>query len=256
MKKLILFFTILIISIQLNAQTLGSLTFSVATTSTGNYSPKHVVAIWLEKSDGTFVKTKLRRAATRVQFLNQWVAKSGSNVVDAVTGSTINTHQTENITWNATDVNGATVPDGDYKLWIQMAWANSNGPTYSIAFTKGATAVHITPANQTNYTAMVLDWTPNTTTVSDIKDQKIFSIFPNPISDQSTVNYMLNEFSDVTISLYDVAGKLVNVLFDGNQNAGKYSLSLNTNGKLKAGVYFVKMNMGRVQHTERILITE
>ena len=60
MKKIYLFITIFLAGIALNAQTNGSLTFSVTTTSTGNYSPKHVVAIWIEKNDGTFVKTKLR----------------------------------------------------------------------------------------------------------------------------------------------------------------------------------------------------
>ncbi|MFZ4415020.1 MAG: DUF2271 domain-containing protein, partial [Bacteroidales bacterium] len=211
-------------------------------------------AIWIEKSDGTFVKTKLKKAASRVQYLNQWVAKSGSNVVDAVTGSTVNSHQTESITWNATDVNAALVADGDYKLWIQMAWANSNGPTYSIAFTKNTTAAHITPADQTNYTGMVLDWAPNTAGIAENKNQSTFTVSPNPITSQSSINYSLKELSDVTIGLYDVTGKLINVLFDDNQTAGNYSLSLFSKGKLKPGTYFVKMNTGKTQHTERVLI--
>ncbi len=260
-KKIILSMMIVAMTISSNlfvkslqAQTSGNLTFSVTTTSTGNYSPRHVIAIWIEKSDGTFVKTKLKKAATRVQWLNQWIAKSGSNVVDAVTGSTVSTHQTESITWNATDVNGAIVADGDYKLWIQMAWANSNGPTYSIPFTKGATSVHLTPANQTNYTNMVLDWTPNTTGISDIKNQNAFTVSPNPVTSQSSINYSLKELTDITIGLYDVTGKLINVLFDDNQTAGNYSLSLSSKGKLNPGVYFVKMNTGKTQHTERVLI--
>ena len=238
----------------LQAQTSGNLTFSVTTTSTGNYSPRHVIAIWIEKSDGTFVKTKLKKAATRVQWLNQWIAKSGSNVVDAVTGSTVNSHQTESITWNATDVNGSIVADGDYKLWIQMAWANSKGPTYCIDFTKNATAIHITPTDQTNYKGMVLDWTPNTVGINENDNQKTFTVTPNPVSNQSSINYTIKELSDVTIGLYDVTGKLITVLFDDNQTAGNYNLSLSSKGKLNPGVYFVKMNTGKTQHTERVLI--
>ncbi|MFZ4741786.1 MAG: hypothetical protein ACOYLE_11540, partial [Bacteroidales bacterium] len=60
MRNIFLLFTFLLVSIQLNAQTTGNLTFSVTTTSTGSFSPRHVIAIWIEKSDGTFVKTKLK----------------------------------------------------------------------------------------------------------------------------------------------------------------------------------------------------
>ncbi len=252
MRKIFLFIAAIIAGISLNAQTNGSLTFSVTTTSTGNYSPRHVVAIWIEKADGTFIKTKLKRANTRVQWLNQWVTKSGQNVVDAITGSTINAHQTENIVWNATDVNAAVVPDGDYKLWIQMAWANTNGPTYSIPFTKGATAVYLNPANQTNFTNMSLVWTPNTTGINENNAVKLFSVYPNPISNQSKINYNLKENSDVTISLIDINGKLIKVLADENQKAGSYSLQINND--LKSGVYFVKMNTGKAQFTERIVV--
>ncbi|NVN95699.1 MAG: DUF2271 domain-containing protein [Bacteroidetes bacterium] len=262
MKKRIIFsIMVVILTISFNlftkslqAQTTGNLTFSVTTTSTGNFSPRHVIAIWIEKSDGTFVKTKLKKAAARVQYLNQWVAKSGSNVVDATTGATVSAHQTESITWNATDVTGATVADGDYKLWIQMAWSNNNGPTYSIAFTKNATAAHITPADQTNYTGMVLDWTPNTAGIAENQNQSTFTVTPNPVTSQSSINYSLKELTDVTIGLYDVTGKLINVLFDDNQTAGNYSLSLASEEKLKPGTYFVKMNTGKTQHTERVLI--
>ena len=261
-KKIILSMMIVAMTISSNlfvkslqAQTSGNLTFSVTTTSTGNYGAKHVIAIWIEKSDGTFVKTRLKRAATRVQWLDRWVSKSSGQILaDAVTSATINAHQTETITWNATDVNGSIVADGDYKLWIQMAWANSNGPTYSIDFTKNATAIHITPTDQTNYKGMVLDWTPNTVGINENDNQKTFTVTPNPVSNQSSINYTIKELSDVTIGLYDVTGKLITVLFDDNQTAGNYSLSITSKGKLKPGTYFVKMNTGKTQHTERVLI--
>ncbi len=256
MKKIYFLIAITFAGFSLNAQTLGSLNFTVTTTSTGNYSPKHVLAIWIEKADGTFVKTNLKKANARVQWLNQWVAKSGSNVVDAVTGSTINTHQTESITWNATDVNGSVVADGDYKLWVQMAWANSNGPTFSIPFTKGANSVHLTPANQTNYLNMVLDWTPNTTGISENLKQTLFSVFPNPFNNKTAINYTLNSITDVSICLYDISGKLVKLLVNQNQNAGSYSLPINADGELKAGNYILKMNTGKSFYSEKILILE
>lgn len=252
MKNLITFIFIILTSILVNAQTAGNLTFSVTTTSTGNFSPKHVIAIWIEKADGTFIKTKLKRAATRVQYLNQWVAKSGSNVVDATTSATVSSHQTENITWNGTDVNGSIVPDGDYLLWIQMAWANTNGPTYSIPFTKGLSNVHLTPANQTNYLNMVLDWVANTTSTNEIKSLKQLSISPNPVKDYFNITYELNENSDVTLGIYDANAKFVDVVLDGLQIQGKHLLKINK--KLKSGIYFIKIQAGKSQYSQKFIV--
>jgi len=103
---------------------------------------------------------------------------------------------------------------------------------------------------------MSLTWTASTVGISDKSSIYGFSISPNPASSMSTINYSLAEFSDVTINIYDISGKLVNVLFDGNQHAGNYSLPLLSNGLLKQGIYFVKIYNGKNQHTERILVLD
>ena len=65
------------------------LTVSVTTSTTGgNYSPKHVVAIWVENSAGTFVKTLTVYAEARKYDLTNWNSISGGNVTDATTGAT------------------------------------------------------------------------------------------------------------------------------------------------------------------------
>jgi hypothetical protein len=237
------------------AQTAGTLTFSVTTTEpSGGYTNKFVLAVWIRDNAGNFVKTKIKYANARVQYLNVWVSNSGSNVVDATTGSTRTSHQTFTISWNATNVSAVLVPDGDYQVWMQMADRNTNGATNSVTFTKGTSAVHLTPANSGNFTNLVLDWVPLGVGIDENNTNSVFSITPNPVTSQSTINYTLNKTEDVTISLYDINGKLVDVICDRNQTSGNYSLPLSA--KVTPGVYFVKMYTGRTQHVEKILITE
>jgi hypothetical protein len=237
------------------AQTPGTLTFSVTTTEpSGGYTNKFVLAIWIKDNAGTFVKTKIKYANARVQYLNQWVSNSGSNTTDATTGVTRTAHQAFTISWNGTNVSSTVVPDGVYQVWMQMADQNTNGATNSVTFTKGTSTVHLTPANSGNFTNLVLDWVPTYTGISDNQDKQVFSVSPNPVTNQSTINYSLNELSDVTIGLYDINGKLAKVLLDKNQVAGNYNLPLSVN--VKPGVYFVKMYTGRTQHVERVLISE
>jgi len=249
------------------AQTAGTLTFTVTTAApSGQYSPKHLVAMWIQNSSVTntptdFIKTKI--AYTRLTnpnysaYLNKWVSASARNVVDATTGATRNiSSETLSFTWNATNVSGTVVPDGTYYVWMQMTSSNTNGTAIYVEFTKGPAEQTLTPANSGNYSAMALHWMPSNAGISETESTNLFSISPNPVNASSKLSYSLSELTDVTITMYDMSGKLVDVLLDQNQPAGCYSLSLSSLDKLKSGVYFVTMNTGKARQTIKILMTK
>jgi len=65
-------------------------------------------------------KTLKKRAANREQYLYTWRATSNQNVVDAVTGATLSSHETHRVTWDCRDTAGAVVPDGDYRIRVEF----------------------------------------------------------------------------------------------------------------------------------------
>jgi hypothetical protein len=144
-------------------KTAGSLTVSATTSSyNGNYSPTHVLAIWVESSTGTFVKTLKVNAAARKQYLTNWYkATSAGNSVDALTGATINSHGAVTCKWNGTDVAGAVVGDGTYKVCMEFTEDNGTGKFASFTFTKGVAADSQTPAAKSNFSNVNLSWTPS-----------------------------------------------------------------------------------------------
>ncbi len=237
------------------AQTTGTLTVHFTTSSSGGYSPKNLLAAWIETSSGTFIKTKFKYCkSSNLNHLSTWTSKSGSNTTDAVTGSTRTSNGALSFIWDGTDVSAAIVTDGPYKVWLEFAWAENSKTVQSFSFAKGISADHQTPASTTNFSGITLDWVPTNMGISDNQNKSLFSIYPNPITNQSTINYTLNYLSDVTISIYDINGKLINVLVDENQIPGTYSLPLLL--KEKAGIYFVKLYTGKTQQIQRILISE
>jgi hypothetical protein len=134
MKKSILTSVIILLTVSwINAQTDGVLNVTATTSSAGgNYAPKNIVAIWIEDDQGNFVKTLLAYAQNRKTHLNTWEASTtaaGSpfNTVDAITGATKTSHGTRTCSWNATDINGAIMPDGTYKVWFELTDKNSTG---------------------------------------------------------------------------------------------------------------------------------
>ena len=138
----------------------GELSFTVRTvTAGGNYAPKHVLAIWVEYQDD-FVKSRKVMANNRIQYLYTWKAASNFNVVDAITGPTINSHQTQTVAWDCKDLSGNIVPDGDYVVWVEFTEKHGQGPLYSITFTKGPNSQLLTPPDETYFKDIVLSFTP------------------------------------------------------------------------------------------------
>ena len=164
MVRYFLAFSILVLPVFGMSQTSGTLIYSMNTTSTSGYSPKHLVAIWIENSSGTFIKTKMKySSSSNYDHLATWTGKSAKNLVDAVSGATLTSHGKLTFTWDGTDVSGSQVADGTYYVWVEMAWASSlttGKIVTSFPFTKGTSTDHRAPADMTNFTAITLDWTP------------------------------------------------------------------------------------------------
>ncbi|MCB0824213.1 MAG: DUF2271 domain-containing protein [Bacteroidales bacterium] len=138
----------------------GEMTFTVRTvTAGGTYSPKHVLAIWVEDADG-FVKTRKAMANQRKQYLYTWKAASNYNVVDAITGSTLTSHQTHTVSWDFLDLDGNLVPDGEYTVWVEFTDKHAQGPLYTLTFEKGPDAISLTPADETYFKDLAFDYTP------------------------------------------------------------------------------------------------
>lgn len=143
-------------------KTSGNLTVKLTTsTYKGEYSPQHVLAIWVESNGGTFVKSLKVGAAERKQYLTNWLkATSSGNTTDAVTGATLRSHATHNLTWDGTDTSGAIVGDGTYKVCVEYTEDNRTGKYTTFTFAKGTSADSQSPAAASGVSDVLLTWTP------------------------------------------------------------------------------------------------
>lgn len=135
----------------------SKLSFSVTTVSpNGRYSPRNIYAIWVVDAQDKFVKTLAKFARTRQVYLTGWNRAAGGNVVDAVTGATMSNHGTRSVTWDLTNASKQPVPDGDYKIVLELTDKDGTGPTTSVSFTKGPSGVRLNPPNASSFTQMSL----------------------------------------------------------------------------------------------------
>ena len=87
-----------------------------------------------------------------------------------------------------------------------------------------------------------------------MNQSSILKSYPNPFSSSTTLSYTLTENADVTLSVYSIAGSLVNVLVNQHQDSGEYSVNWNGNN-LADGIYFGRLNIsnGKSQYIKLFL---
>lgn len=86
---------------------------------------------------------------------------------------------------------------------------------------------------------------PNPTTLS---------CYPNPTSGSFNVDYTLEDEENVFVGIYDMTGKLVDVIASGFQEAGKHSYIIAEN--IEAGLYFLVLKTEFKNISEKLVILE
>jgi hypothetical protein len=233
------------LSIGLFAQTNGTLTVTTTTSNAGgNYAPRNIVAIWIEDSNGVFVKTLLAYAQNYKTHLNNWQASttaigSAFNSVDAITGATKTSHATRSCSWNGKNYLGAAVNDGTYKVCFELTDKNATGNYSFFTFTKSATAQNQTPSNKPSFSSISIIWTPEASDVESIDYVETYNIFPNPTSGVFEVSG--DKIKELEVC--NVLGKIV----------CKEKTSIVDISKQDKGIYFVKITTDKGIFTKKIL---
>jgi len=72
---------------------------------------------------------------------------------------------------------------------------------------------------------------------------EMFQNYPNPFNPVTTIKYQIPNSNYVRIVLYDQLGKEAGILFNGNQQAGFYRLTVDGTN-LSTGVYYCRLTAG------------
>ncbi len=91
-------------------------------------------------------------------------------------------------------------------------------------------------------------------------DPRLLANVPNPFNPSTTINYELPYDAQVRVSVYDLSGRLVKTLEDGQRIAGQHSVQWNgrdSQGSAQAsGMYFVRLNAGGKTGIRKITLVQ
>jgi len=80
------------------------------------------------------------------------------------------------------------------------------------------------------------------TVTAGVDEKMTINVFPNPFIQTATIYYNLSGDSKVKAEVYDMSGKMVSSLFEGNQKSGSYNLSFDPkNAGSLSGIFIVKL---------------
>ena len=81
-----------------------------------------------------------------------------------------------------------------------------------------------------------------------------FASYPNPVTEQATVEFAVKKEGDVTIALYNTLGQKVKVLHDGTVEAEQLKRIQLETSDLGSGAYFLRMTGPNVSKTKRMTV--
>lgn len=94
------------------------------------------------------------------------------------------------------------------------------------------------------------------TSIVNIEKPSLFAsmqLFPNPANNQVRLSYQLTGQAAAQVEVYNMVGDLVRVMDQGDQVAGNYQLSINTQD-LSRGMYLVRLSSGEFTETKKLVL--
>ena len=90
---------------------------------------------------------------------------------------------------------------------------------------------------------------------SIIPDNYLLSIYPNPFNPTTTLSFAIPIDAEVSLSIYNLQGREVSTLIEGNMDAGYHSVVWDAKSH-SSGVYFVKMVAGEFVNTQKLMLVK
>jgi hypothetical protein len=85
-------------------------------------------------------------------------------------------------------------------------------------------------------------------------------ITPNPFSNTTTISFSLSQSSKVSIGIYDVTGRLVQILANTELQQGTYKIIWNARDEkenaVSAGIYFLNFSAGSYVERRKLVVAK
>jgi len=98
------------------------------------------------------------------------------------------------------------------------------------------------------------EYSPIVSAVLDSKnDFALEQNFPNPFKNETVIRFTLPQRAKVSLSLFDMNGRLVRVLVNESKESGTHAVTFNS-GTLTRGLYYYKLQTGELTAVKKMTV--
>ena len=91
--------------------------------------------------------------------------------------------------------------------------------------------------------------------VPELPEADDITVYPNPVSKTANIEFELNGKTRVNAAVYDMLGREITDLYNGEMNSGRQRIRMDVSGMSK-GMYFVKLRFNDEIVTKKVMVTE
>lgn len=151
----------------------------------------------------------------------------------------------------------------EYKYGINYGVAGSNGGVNDNENSVGENHKITLPLNATLIRTNDVFGTMGTAVFTGVKEQPSAVVteyalsqnYPNPFNPSTVISFSIPARSNVVMKVYDVLGKVVAELVNGEYNTGKYDVTFDAS-KLTSGLYFYSIQAGNYTATKKMMLVK
>lgn len=88
---------------------------------------------------------------------------------------------------------------------------------------------------------------------NSLKEFRLVQNYPNPFNPSTTISFNIAQRSNVSLKVYNITGKEVATLVNGEKEPGSYRVNFNAE-KLSSGIYFYKISAGNFTSVRKMIL--
>lgn len=158
--------------------------------------------------------------------------------------------------------NSTRLPDGqDFEIrnWVKIGFVQGNGTSnapHTYSFTDEAVAAgrYAYRLKQIDNNGAFKYYGEAEVVIAAPAKFSLGSNFPNPFNPSTMIRFSIPQSCSVTLKVYDMLGKQVASLADGDLGAGTFSVTWNAE-RAPSGVYFYRLNADSFSATKKLMLT-
>ena len=86
-----------------------------------------------------------------------------------------------------------------------------------------------------------------------ITEISVNAAYPNPFNPSTKIDYSINQSTNIKISIFDIMGRLVDVIDDSYKLQGDYSLLWDASNK-SSGIYYISIQSDNELKTQKVVL--